>query len=181
MMTAMSLILAGAAAAPPAPAVRIEQRPAFQAVVRDVQGDYSQHAVVVRDLMIAVSTACPASGTLFGIYPQDPDAVPPASLRWQIGYSVSNGAKCPSRAIAGYSVKDQRAETDAVMDSTLGASHESGLAMLAWLGTSGYAQVGPTRMEFAGMNGDPSSKVRIVVPVRRRTWPGPVLKAEKRQ
>jgi hypothetical protein len=181
----MILIALAALAAPvpaptPTPGIRIEKRPAFQAVVRDVQGDYSQHPVVTRDLMTTVRSACPDKGVLFGIYPQDPDAVPRDQLQWQLGYSVPAGSRCGVASLAGYSLTDKAAETDAVLDSTLGNSRNDGLKMLAWLGTSGYVQVGPTRMEYLEASAAPSSRVRIVVPVRRRTWEGPAPRVRRK-
>jgi len=169
------------ATATPAPIIRVERRGPFQAVVRDVQGDYSQHPSVTRELLTAIRPVCPDKGILFGVYPQDPDVVSPDNLRWQLGYTVPDRARCAVRSIAGYSLASRPAETDAVIDSTLGTSRADGLAMLAWLATSGYAQVGPTRIEYVGTGSDAATKVRIVVPVRRRTWKGPVLKGAIRE
>jgi hypothetical protein len=57
----------------------------------------------------------------------------------------------------------------AVVDSTVSAAAQDGLAMFPWMATNGYVQVGATRMEYLSHEGPPSEmRVTIIVPVKRR-------------
>src|SRR4051812_7494376 len=117
------LIAASAAAGNPAAAVRVEHRPAFSAVIRRMEGGYAQHASAVAGLLEAARSSCAAQGVVFGIYPQDPDAVPVEQLRWQLGYRMSAGIRCAAGKMpSGFAVEAHADETVAVLDSTLGES-----------------------------------------------------------
>jgi hypothetical protein len=166
------LLAAHAAVGAPPPAVRVERRASFSAVVRRMKGDYSQHAAAISGLIGAARSSCGAQGTVFGIYPQDPDAVPAAGLQWQLGYRMSPGVRCAAEKMPdGYAVEAYAGETVAVLDSTLAESKAAGLSIYRWLADSGYAQVAPTRMEYFG-SGAADTRVQILVPVRKRTWAG---------
>lgn len=172
------LLLAAIAAANSAEDFRIEvvRLPATSAIVRDMKGDYSQHAAAARAMYATLGPACFDRTAAFGEYPDDPDVVGPDQVKWRLGFlipDVSALAACRANAHGLYRTMRYQAVQAATLRTTLGASRAAGLAMLKWLPGSGYVQVAPTRMVFLDRRGAPDSPVRIEVPVRERTWAVP--------
>jgi hypothetical protein len=150
--------------APAPPSVAVEHRPAYVAVVRTVEGGYAQHAEVARSLVGAARASC--GGIVFGVYPQDPDAVPVQRLRWQLGYRMKAGTRC-RRLPPGLAIETHPAEQVARLDTRLQEARSAGLSLFHWLADSGFAELGPTRMEYRG-DGGPATRVTILLPVRAR-------------
>jgi hypothetical protein len=176
------------------PKVSVSTIPSAIILYREVTGPYNQHPEVFAELMKYVETNYRAVGACFGIYPQDPDAVKAKELHWEIGVRVVPGIPLGygnNLPIEQLTVRSDRQwqqtlrkmrqpespyglkvlpKTDAaVVDSTVSAAAQDGLAMFPWMATNGYVQVGATRMEYLSHEGPPSEmKVTIIVPVKRR-------------
>jgi hypothetical protein len=159
----MSLLLL-AQAGPP---VTVESRPAYVALVRNVEGGYSQHAAIARSLLAAARAGCGAEGVVYGVYPQDPDAVPESQLRWQLGYRMKAGTRCRRATLTDLALERHPAEQVARLQTSLADARQAGLSLFHWLADSGYVQTGPTRMEYRG-DGGPATRVVILLPVRLR-------------
>jgi hypothetical protein len=167
------LLLTSIACADDAADIQIATLPAMSAIVRPMQGDYSQHARAAGDLLKTVSMQCKAGGVIFGEYPEDPGAVGMANVHWALGYEMSvppRGA-CAISLSKLYSIRILPATNAAVLQTTLGHSPQAGLFLLKWLPDSGYVQAGPTRMEYLDDKGTAETPVRIVLPILKRTWP----------
>jgi hypothetical protein len=167
------LLLTSIARAEDASDIQIAKLPATSAVVRPMQGDYSQHASAVRDLLKTISMQCKSGGRVFGEYPEDPGAVGMANVHWMLGYEMSRppGPACTISISKLDSIRILPATNAAVLETTLGHSSQAGLVLLKWLPDSGYVQAGPTRMEYLDDKGTPETRVRIVLPIVKRTWP----------
>ena len=168
-------------------------RPAI-VLYRDVTGSYSQHPVVFKEMMYYVGKTYRVVGDCFGVYPRDPDAVPPAQLKWQVGVRIMPGqplgfgnrlplAASPDSSISElrdvlkrvklpappYKLKILDGGEAAVLSSTVENAAVDGLSMFQWMADNGYVQMGPTRMEY--LSHEESSMripVRIVLPVQKR-------------
>jgi GyrI-like small molecule binding protein len=179
---------------PVPPKVEISRISSAIVIYREVTGPYSQHPVVFEQLMQYVGKNYRAVGACFGIYPNDPDAVKAADLRWEIGVRVlpgeplGYGKNLPVEQLpemsdvqlrktvrrmkqpdAPYKLKILSSTTAAIVDSTVASAAQDGLAMIPWAPKNGYVQTGPTRMEYLSHEGPPSEiKVKIVVPMKKR-------------
>ena len=168
-MVLLSLLAAATAAMPP---VQIVAQAPFVSVEKNMTGSYDQHAAAARQLLATAQSACSSPGVVYGEYPEDPDVVPTASLRWKLAYKLEGHARCRTSKLSGLQMTSYPAEQDAVIETTLADTKKAGLSIFRWLAESGYAKVGPTRVEYFG-DGEPAMKVRIIVPVRKRTWARP--------
>jgi hypothetical protein len=156
---------------------------------RDVSGDYSLSPKYFDELARYAKTRYHVVGPFFGIYPVDPDTVGSArQLHWSVaqqldGAQLSGGSEdgYPNvdaavlamnklrRPEAPYALEVLPPETTAVVKSTIGRAGRDGLAMFPWMASHGYAQIGPTRMEFLGSAHTIGSiPVRIIVPIVKR-------------
>jgi hypothetical protein len=167
------LLLTSIARADDAANIQIATLPAMSAIVRPMQGDYSQHASAARDLLKTVPMQCKGSGVIFGEYPEDPGVVGMANVHWALGYEMRAQLRpaCTVSLSKLYSLRIFPATNAAVLQTTLGHSPQAGLFLLKWLPDSGYVQAGPTRMEYLDDKGTPGTPVRIVLPILKRTWP----------
>ncbi|MEQ1809867.1 MAG: hypothetical protein ABL889_08075 [Terricaulis sp.] len=162
--------------------IAIETLPPSIVVVRDVQGDYSQHGAVGEALLREVSARYSSPGLTFGEYPQDPDAIGIENVRWRLGVYLIRGDHHDSseslrlrlaalpQPTSPYLLRIDDPMQAAVFQTTLGNSRDDGLALFGWLAEHNLVQIGPTRMEFLDNTGLPNTPVRIVVPIRNRTW-----------
>lgn len=152
-------------------AVRLIDSQPQGVLVRDMVGDYRQHGPAARALIGFAAVNCRGQGVVFGEYPDDPDVVGVANARWRIGFELPAGRACASEA-APAPFRRARIEGGrmAMVETRLSEVRQMGLRLYAWLPAHDYVQIGPTRMEFLDASGDPGGRVRILVPVRARTW-----------
>jgi hypothetical protein len=153
------------------PEISVVSMPAMSAVERQMKGDYAQHDAAARELLRFISTACKMNGLVFGQYPEDPGAVGMANVHWTLGYEMNDRSACASAISPPYVLVQLPADEAAVLNTSLSKTPQAGLAMFKWLPDSGYVQAGPTRIEYLEPSGKGDSAVRIVMPVKRRTWP----------
>jgi hypothetical protein len=173
--------------------VTIATIPTAWVLVRDVNGGYDLHAKVFASLIEYVGTTFRVAGNCFGIYPVDPDAARKGEIHWQAGVAVVPGApldyaerseqrmvehssrelereraQLPSPS-APYRIVKLERTLAAIIDSSVADAPKDGLSMFAWMAENGYAQSGPTRMEYLSNKG-PSQEIptRIIVPVVKR-------------
>lgn len=159
--------------------IRVVQAVAFDAYVRPMVGDYAQHARAIRQLYDDVDDACTSHGLIFGEYPQDPSIVGMENVQWRLGVTIPPSAQCTLPRSTDVSRATIPPSLAATIMSTLGRSFQDGRRLLRWVPESGYAQSGPTRMEYLARAEHPDTPVRIVVPVTRRTWHGPAIVPER--
>lgn len=151
--------------------VQVQVIPGGTMLVRDIVGDYSQHARVFLELMAVRDANYVAAGDCFGIYPIDPDAVEsPSDLKWRVGIRVDAKGGGQLRAPrAPYKLERLAAVEAAVLETNLKDAAVDGLAISRWLPENGYVQTGPTRMEYHVYDGGPMLiPARIVVPIKKR-------------
>jgi hypothetical protein len=167
--------------------VRIERIAAKPVLIRTVTGPYSKHPEAFTEFMRFAESKYLTVGRCFGIYPTDPDAIK-GDPTWMIGVEVSVGSPGHVEAVGrtgsspaetlrrlatpkspGYRLRELPAVQVATLHSTVARSASDGLRLVKWLADNGYAQVGPTRMEYLSHDGPPNSlPTRIVVPVVAR-------------
>ncbi|HSS18879.1 MAG TPA: winged helix-turn-helix domain-containing protein [Pyrinomonadaceae bacterium] len=173
--------------------VSVQKIPASWVLVRDVNGSYQTHPEVFQEVMKYVGSNFRAVGDAFGIYPMDPDAAKPGTLRWQVGVRIAPGKplgygnKLPlitSVAKSSQELDRERAhlsrpnppyrivlleETEAaVVESSVEDTPKDGLSMFGWMAENGYVQVGATRMEYLTNEGSNSISTKIIIPIRKR-------------
>lgn len=145
-------------------------------VPREVTGPYSQHPVLFKQLLQYTTAKYGKPEALWGIYPDDPDAVKPEDLHWTVAVRIS-----PKDAdLAQTKEESQREDVQkrslaslqpaadpyklvllgeslaAVVDSTMAAAPKDGLAIIPWMASNGFVQIAPTRMEYLTSSGDPA-------------------------
>jgi hypothetical protein len=176
------------------PSVKIVTITGAIVIFREVTGPYSQHPLVLQQLMEYVGKSYAAVGACFGVYPLDPDAVDGKDLKWQVGVRVITGKplgygnslpieempvmstaklrrtfRVMKRPEAPYELRMMPATTAAIIESTVGNAAHDGLDMIPWMARNGYVQTAPTRMEYLSHEGPVSDmKVRIIIPVNER-------------
>jgi DNA gyrase inhibitor GyrI len=173
------------------PEVKVVKIRASVAVVRTVRGSYSQSPKVMEEMMRYVHTNFRAVGDCFGIYPDDPDKVAAADLKWTVGVRVTTGEPmgyghtASMKEIEGkdpaaiqkqlkapkqpYSISLIPGGEVAVIQTSVRNAGKDGLYMFKWMAENGYVQIHPTRMEYLSHKGPPMQiPVRIVVPVKKR-------------
>lgn len=184
MLVAAIAAVGAASAAVAQGDIRIERREGFLIYAREFRGDYRQHPQAVRILRADLESRGLLGETVVGIYPDDPDAVGMPNVRWELAVALASRRR--SETVAAFRARSLQAysqlgtdrlrviepEVVSVLDSTTRRSVADGLRLLRWLPTSGYAQAGPTRIEYLGLEPNPDQPIRIVVPLRARTWAG---------
>lgn len=174
--------------------VTVTDIPEAIVLLRDVSGPYTQHPVVMREMMEYVGKHYAAVGACFGIYPRDPDATAEKELKWQVGVRVTTGEpqgfgksiptdelpkmshaereqimRRMQQPAAPYRLAMLPGTTAGLVESTVADAAHDGLDVIPWMARNGYVQTGPTRMEYLSHEGEPSAiKVRIIVPMKLR-------------
>src|ERR1700733_11512267 len=76
--------------------VKIEQIPATNIISLKVSGSYENHPEAYGKLSAYVKLNYATTGSVIGLYPEDPDLVPEKKLTWKISMRILPGKPNPS-------------------------------------------------------------------------------------
>jgi AraC family transcriptional regulator len=169
LASAFGATAAGEVPANKAGKVKLESLPATTVLALPIRGTYEQHPDALARLMGYAAPKGVVRGAPLGIYYNDPERVPPDSLRWEVAVPVPAG----TRADAPFVVRTLPAMEAAVVICT-GPYEGAGscyAALSAWVEKHGYLAPGPVQEHWLSDPSTPPEKMqsKIVFPVMKIT------------
>ena len=112
------------------PDMEIRELPDTKIVLRQVTGSFERHPAEIEQLQAFLAEKGIETKACLGIYPDDPDAVAPENLHWQIAFEVP--ADQDSLNSAQYQLEDLPGGTALVVNSSVALSATHGLYCKVW-------------------------------------------------
>jgi len=154
-----------------ADSIRLSKVEPYSYCALEMRGSFDQHGAAFQNLyQQAGMQGLPMNATAFGIYWNSPENTSVDSLKWELGFALSEAKTLTAPLVL--KKWEFPLVASMIFDGVYGSEAQAAAtqALFAWIGKNGYRPAGPMMEKFVSMptqdaNGQFSGKVEIVIPV----------------